>query len=471
MPEQPEPAPVGQESGEKKSRRRVSCLAVFLGVVALLVVLGVGWSIYVGRQAAAFSRHVRELTAEVEAEKPIVDPADNAAPLYLHAFGLYVKPADWGEMYSEESCQPATIARHVADNAAYLEALKQAVGRPACDFGTDFSIGAGTDERYLFGLREACRFLKVAAWHHARAGRADQALRTAALGLRLARDAGTDGSMIPFMHQRGCEHSATKALVAVLNDSEPGAGALKKAIAGLEEHLKNRGVPLAEAVWREKVLTMIAVDRMVSGGATLEYLKWWPEGGGSNPLPRSDEKSDVQTFLFRVSGLAVKNARKLEAGFDAMARAAEQAGHPEQVEAVGEAYRDAYRFHKGGRVGWALAGDYLPGLLLPGAERVAVSDARALARLHLARLALGCRLYKLKHGKYPEKLSDLSKEFPEHFKTLPADPFSGKPLLYAKTKKGLKLWSVDRDRKDHGGTPYDSKKHSAGWDIVFELTR
>jgi hypothetical protein len=119
---------------------------------------------------------------------------------------------------------------------------------------------------------------------------------------------------------------------------------------------------------------------------------------------------------------------------------------------------------------WALISE--PSLAAMG--RIVVNDARAEAKLRVARLGLGCRLYKLKFGAYPEKLSNLSAKLPEHFKTLPADPFTGKDMIYKRTDQGCKVYSVGDNRKDDGGTPfYDQvkKKFNTDYDWVFELKR
>jgi hypothetical protein len=83
--------------------------------------------------------------------------------------------------------------------------------------------------------------------------------------------------------------------------------------------------------------------------------------------------------------------------------------------------------------------------------------------LQLARLAVGCHLYRLKCGSFPEKLAELGDKLPEHFKAVAVDPFTDKPFSYRKTETGCIIWSVGRDGKDDGG---DREK-----DVVFELKK
>ena len=113
----------------------------------------------------------------------------------------------------------------------------------------------------------------------------------------------------------------------------------------------------------------------------------------------------------------------------------------------------------------------LIGMCLPANFRVVESDARALARLSGARLALGCKLHRLKTGQWPQSLADLQKAFPERFKELPNDPFTGQPFVYKLTDKGCLVYSVGPDGKDDGGAAYDSKTRAVNYDLVFELKK
>ncbi len=94
------------------------------------------------------------------------------------------------------------------------------------------------------------------------------------------------------------------------------------------------------------------------------------------------------------------------------------------------------------------------------------SDACSLGMLRAARLAVGCQLHKLKFGAHPQKLTDLTASFPKLFKKIPTDPFSGKPMLYRKTKTGFVVYSVGGwDRSDNGApNPYGSAYEP---DLVF----
>ncbi len=84
----------------------------------------------------------------------------------------------------------------------------------------------------------------------------------------------------------------------------------------------------------------------------------------------------------------------------------------------------------------------------------------------LSQVAVALRLYRHKHGRYPETLQEL---VPKYLPSLPVDPFDGKPLRYKRLADGFKVWSVGIDMKDDGGV-WGKPMYEKG-DIVWEATR
>ncbi len=82
-----------------------------------------------------------------------------------------------------------------------------------------------------------------------------------------------------------------------------------------------------------------------------------------------------------------------------------------------------------------------------------VSEAsfnRGLANLRLFRCHLALREYWLAHAAYPKALAELS---PQFLADLPADPFSGRSLIYRRLPDGYQMYSVGEDGIDDGGKP------------------
>jgi len=69
-----------------------------------------------------------------------------------------------------------------------------------------------------------------------------------------------------------------------------------------------------------------------------------------------------------------------------------------------------------------------------------------IAEVEMTRVLIAIRLYWLDHGKLPATLNDLA---PGYLKSVPLDPYDGKPLRYSPTNKII--YSVGRDLMDKGG--------------------
>jgi hypothetical protein len=73
-----------------------------------------------------------------------------------------------------------------------------------------------------------------------------------------------------------------------------------------------------------------------------------------------------------------------------------------------------------------------------------------LAHVSLLTIELNLRCYLADHGQPPATLDEL---VPRYLKTLPSDPFSGKPLIYRPQGTNWLLYSVGPDGVDDGGMP------------------
>ena len=67
-------------------------------------------------------------------------------------------------------------------------------------------------------------------------------------------------------------------------------------------------------------------------------------------------------------------------------------------------------------------------------------------------IAFALAAYQREQGRYPAKLDELT---PKYLSAIPADVFSGKPLIYRPSEKGYLLYSVGVNGKDENGRGYD----------------
>jgi hypothetical protein len=103
-------------------------------------------------------------------------------------------------------------------------------------------------------------------------------------------------------------------------------------------------------------------------------------------------------------------------------------------------------------------------LLLPAVSKVNEADTRIAALLRCGSVAVACERYRLKTKRYPDTLDELPKDL---LPAVPADPYTGKPLLYKKTDDGAAVYCTGQDRGDDGGTDLDATARKG--DFGFRL--
>jgi len=88
------------------------------------------------------------------------------------------------------------------------------------------------------------------------------------------------------------------------------------------------------------------------------------------------------------------------------------------------------------------------------------------AYLRALQVRAAVALFQKQTGRLPKKLDEL---VPAILPSVPLDPFSGRPLRYARTDGGWKIWCVGFDLKDHGGTTKGTYPNTMWWegDAVF----
>ena len=72
----------------------------------------------------------------------------------------------------------------------------------------------------------------------------------------------------------------------------------------------------------------------------------------------------------------------------------------------------------------------------------------AVQSKHNLQVAFALAAFRRDHARYPAMLNDLS---PNYLKDVPADLFTGKPLIYRPEPNGYLLYSVGLNGKDDGG--------------------
>lgn len=90
---------------------------------------------------------------------------------------------------------------------------------------------------------------------------------------------------------------------------------------------------------------------------------------------------------------------------------------------------------------------------------------RRQAGLRSALTALAVERYRLKHGRWPERLEDL---VPAFLPALPTDPYTGSPLVYRQNDDGIVVYSVGVNGKDDQGD-IEHRSDAVDKDVGFRL--
>lgn len=87
-------------------------------------------------------------------------------------------------------------------------------------------------------------------------------------------------------------------------------------------------------------------------------------------------------------------------------------------------------------------------LLIPNMEAAFLKRASLVAVFDTIRLGAACRIYRKRHGEWPESLGRLA---PGILKELPPDPFTGDPYVYKRGDAGFIVYSLGSNRRDDQG--------------------
>lgn len=106
-------------------------------------------------------------------------------------------------------------------------------------------------------------------------------------------------------------------------------------------------------------------------------------------------------------------------------------------------------------------------LLAPAVTKPATACIRNHAHLRCATAAMAAERFRRKEGHWPNSLEELVKA--GFLKTVPVDPFDGKPLRFKRLDDGLMVYSTGPDRTDDNGNLDRVKPLSNGIDWGLRL--
>lgn len=440
---------------------------VWTVIVAVLVLFGIPWSVWLGLDA----KYSRELEAELakvraagepltmaEAAPRADSPETNAATLYLQVFqvsfdaataasnqktGLnrYQIPSDWktGDMTTADLMRPVLADPQCQ---ADLRVVRQASLRPQCAFPARWEDGPDVLFPHMAQTRQATRLAAAQAMLSAKDGQPGEAVDWLCTGYRMADHASLEPTLIGQLVAIAILAITNRAAESILNTvglTPAQTARLRSAVDRLR--LADR---FHRALLGERAMGLTAFRRMREEPGYLARL------GGSSDTP------GLGALALMGSGVFAPYMKLEEANYlRDMTAMVEQARRPSR-EAAGQASTEQIR------PGF---GNMLSATMVPVFGKASLKRDQALAELDLLRTALELKAYRTAHGSYPPRL-------PAPGVTLREDILSGKPLGYRRTDKGFVLWSVGPNLQDDGGMrPARPGDISEEGDIVWECNR
>jgi hypothetical protein len=113
-------------------------------------------------------------------------------------------------------------------------------------------------------------------------------------------------------------------------------------------------------------------------------------------------------------------------------------------------------------------GNILICLMLPAFNKVLSARERCDQLQDNLSVAFALAAYRRDHGRYPKELAALA---PKYLDKVPADLFSGKPLIYRPSENGYLLYSVGVNGRDEGGQGYEDQPQGDDLSIRMPLPK
>ena len=432
--------PAELEAGRPKrrtSRRVLLAVAIFLTV---LVVVVIGGLVALQQKTRTLQKRWDDKLAELrkkgepvsmaELAPPALPDDQNAAVLHEQAFKLLEDiprgtDSRLNELLPRKGAVPKAV--DLAEARKLLESCKPALDlvrrgtlRPKCRFKRDYNavppvllltLMSGTSRTGGF-LDYDCRMNLVE-------GRPDDAVADCVTMLRVADGLKDEPLLVDQLVRIAVIDRGTDALQRVLDRSEPGAAALTEA-AGVLKRLDSRE-SLVWTVRGERCYGIALIRQALEDPA--KFLQNIGTKGHWTRLTALSARplflADGADYLDRMGRLQDLVAKPYYQNHEILQQWEDQ---------IAQEQEDTAHIFTGKTLLWI--------------SKIPLTYDRSLAGIGNARLAIALRLYRMKHGQYPDALAAL---VPDFIEKLPTDPFSGKDFIYRRDGNGFVLESVGDD--------------------------
>ena len=368
--------------------------------------------------------------------EPAVPPAQNAATFYGQAWRLLPRRRDAMDHDAVEEISGCATpkAAVVAKGRRTFERSKQAVGlihRAAalahCDFPRDWSLGPALMLPEFADLRRTARWIAAESYLELLDGKSLDAVRTQALGFRIARHAAHDSMLIAYLVAVAIDNITLAGMENILYKAGNDPAVAKAVKLTVEKEC--RPLSLAYAYRGEVVSDLVTLELIRKGGPS--YLAEFSAGTGGEgqssnkklPKPKSWDKMVDFNGAFILSVL-----RQISAAADRP--------YTESIAAI-KPIEASYENTKNPLLAISL-------IMLPVFSTPSVSRARHTAHAEAVRCGTSVLVWKARNGRFPDELE-------QAISPVPADPFDLKPLRYRREGTGFIVYSVGESGDSDGG--------------------
>lgn len=425
---------------------------VFAVAMALLTLSNMDLALQTRWSFLATRAHEQYLAAM----PPVVAPEQNAAPIYEQAFALLkqdskegINNPPFGQNETFDPNEPATVA-YLQRQEPTISLLRQAAAMPSCRFDADIREIRFEDWWQMSGLsvgRAAANLLGLHARQAIAVGHVDEAMADVKAIYGMSRHLGWRPSLVAGLVGIGIDALSNETLVLVLPSVTK-----ESELASLPlDRLPPLGPMFRQALLADMRFGLLAYRSGTDGfdaikkesSLNLNKSMMWPSGNSGAAFVRVFYLNEVDAYVAHMQKMqdwAVQPYYQVRGQFPS----------DETIRSQG----------------------FLLSILVPSLNHALEASARAQAGEDCGRIAVAMTRYRLDHGKLPEKLEDL---IPQYLKTIPVDPFDGKPLRLAEKEDRCVIYSVGPDQVDDGGVDLDIRHKSSSpvtkGDVILTLWR
>jgi len=472
-----------------KPRSSLARKVILFGVLCLLLVFGLplGWFVKfrVGI-AAAIKRLEAEARAkgepltlqELAAMQPKVADEENAAiplltlwreeqPEYWDAFirgeqnlGEWKKPrypralpilgADSPDFARTNRLSPEQLEAaesHLAERAAHMAAVQDAIRRPKCQFPVQLLHGLHAQQPHLSVIGEEASHFWLAALVDIERNRIEEAIvsleSTAGLGHLLARDQTILGQLV----RSSCYNKAINGMRMLLSRTQLTAGQLDQ---------------LAALLNPQKMTTDL--KRALIGERCMWLNVFYHPGSLAGATPSTDAELMTGQISSIVQAIGIRGADER-----LMLETISEAIRLAETDSFFVDDRYAQLFEQAEQKLDEFPPKILTSLALTGLSAPAARFGTFASFRWAAVTALAVERFRLREGRLPETLADLPRDLSAQTQN---DPFGGQPLRYRRLSLGYVVYSVGPDRVDDGGRERPRRgNRDQPYDVTFAVER